>query len=122
MVPIFWQLHITTLGDQKGLLTYFRVLAMIKKTEQQLITDRIIEDGSYFRLSNVTLGYDVPVSDGIIESMDLYLSGINLFTITGYSGYNPEITSFLNNANIVGVDWNGLPNVSTVTLGVNVNF
>ncbi len=93
-----------------------------KENGATAITDRIIEDGSYFRLSNVTLGYDVPVSDGIIESMDLYLSGINLFTITGYSGYNPEITSFLNNANIVGVDWNGLPNVSTVTLGVNVNF
>lgn len=93
-----------------------------KENGAAAVTDRIIEDGSYFRMSNITLGYDVPVGDGVIESMNLYASGINLFTITGYSGYNPEITSFLNNANIVGVDWNGLPNVSTVTFGVNVNF
>ncbi|MGB2127874.1 MAG: SusC/RagA family TonB-linked outer membrane protein [Flavicella sp.] len=85
------------------------------------ITDRIIEDGSYFRISNVTLGYDVPIT-GAISKLNIYMSGINLWTFTGYSGYNPEITNFLNNGNILGVDWNGFPNTRTFLFGVNVNF
>ena len=85
------------------------------------IDDRIIEDGSYLRLSNLTLGYDVDV-EGVFESCNIYVSGINLFTLTDYSGYNPEVTNFLNNGNIIGVDWNGLPNVRSYLLGVNINF
>ena len=85
------------------------------------ITDRIIEDGSYFRISNVTLGYDVPVS-GAVSKLNVYMSGMNLWTFTGYSGYNPEVTNFLSNGNILGVDWNGFPNTRTFLFGVNVNF
>lgn len=87
------------------------------------ITDRIIEDGSYFRLSNVTIGYDLPVEDSnVFSRVNMYVSGINLLTVTGYSGYNPEITNFMNNGNIIGVDWNGLPNSRTFMLGLNLNF
>jgi TonB-linked SusC/RagA family outer membrane protein len=86
----------------------------------QSIDDRIIEDGSYFRLSNVTLGYDVPV-DGL-DLLNIYMSGTNLFTITDYSGFNPDVTSFANNGNIIGVDWNGAPNVKTFLIGLNIKF
>ena len=47
---------------------------------------------------------------------------MNLFTFTDYSGYNPEITNFMNNGNIVGVDWNGFPNAKTIMLGLNLKF
>ena len=87
----------------------------------QSIDDRIIEDGSYFRLSNVTLGYDVPV-DNILEKLNIYVSATNLLTITDYSGFNPDITSFSHNGNIIGVDWNSIPNVKTFLLGVSVKF
>ena len=60
------------------------------------MNDRIIENGSYFRLKNITLGYDIPVKEaGVFSRCNIYLSGQNLITITDYSGYDPEITSFL---------------------------
>ena len=87
------------------------------------ITDRIIEDGSFLRISNVTLGYDIPVENTtVFSSANIYVTGMNLFTFTNYSGYNPEITNFMNNGNIVGVDWNGFPNAQTIMLGLNLKF
>ena len=87
------------------------------------ITDRIIEDGSFLRISNITLGYDVPVEKiNVFSSANVYVSGMNLFTFTDYSGYNPEITNFMNNGNVVGVDWNGFPNAQTIMLGLNLKF
>ena len=85
------------------------------------ITDRIIEDGSYFRLSNLTIGYDIPVGKNM-KKFHVYVSGQNLFTITGYTGYEPNITSFQSNGNIQGVDWNSFPNARTFMLGLNVTF
>jgi TonB-linked SusC/RagA family outer membrane protein len=89
------------------------------------ITDRIIEDGSYFRLNNITLGYDVPIgkkNKKKINKVHVYVTGQNLFTITGYSGYDPNITSFQYNGNIQGVDWNPYPNTRMYLLGLNVTF
>lgn len=87
------------------------------------ITDRIIEDGSFLRISNITLGFDIPVeTSNVLSKANIYLSGINLFTFTEYSGYNPEVTSFAYNGNILGVDWLGMPNTRTLLLGLNLNF
>ena len=85
------------------------------------ITDRIIEDGSYFRVGNVTIGYDLPL-EKVFNRFYLYVSGQNLLTFTGYSGYEPNITSFLYNGNIQGVDWNGFPNARTYLIGLNFTF
>ena len=87
------------------------------------ISDRIIEDGSYLRLNNMTVGFDVPISEGSdIENMNIFLAGQNLFTLTKYSGYDPEISNFLYTGLINGVDWNGPPNAKTILLGININF
>ncbi len=87
------------------------------------ISDRIIEDGSYLRLNNVTVSYDIPVENSLLlERLNVYIAGQNLFTWTNYSGYNPEVSSFLNNGLINGVDWNGAPNAKTILLGLNINF
>ncbi|WP_366182877.1 TonB-dependent receptor [Flavobacterium ovatum] len=87
------------------------------------ITDRIIEDGSYLRLNNVTIGYDIPVEKSkFFERLNVYIAGQNLATWTHYSGYNPEITNFLYTGLIKGVDWNGSPNARTILLGLNINF
>ena len=85
------------------------------------ITDRIIEKGSYFRITNVNIGYDIPVGKHI-QKLHIYVSASNLFTITNYTGYEPNITSFMGNGNIQGVDWNAFPNAKTYTLGLNVTF
>ena len=87
------------------------------------ISDRIIEDGSYLRLNNVTVSYDIPLENSsLMERLNVYVAGQNLFTWTDYSGYNPEVSSFLNNGLINGVDWNGAPNAKTILLGLNINF
>ena len=85
-------------------------------------TDRIVEDGSYFRLNNVTLSYDLDVKESFFQGIRLFASGNNVFTITDYSGYDPELTSFLYDGTIMGVDWVGTPNVSSYVLGVNIKF
>ena len=87
------------------------------------ISDRIIEDGSYLRLNNVTIGYDIPVENSTtFDRVNVYIAGQNLATWTSYSGYNPEVSSFMYTGLINGVDWNGAPNAKTFLLGVNINF
>ena len=87
------------------------------------ISDRIIEDGSFLRLNNVTISYDIPVEKSLLmDRFNVYIAGKNLVTWTDYSGYNPEVTSFLNNGLINGVDWNGPRNAKTILLGLNINF
>ena len=90
---------------------------------QQSLTDFFVEDGSYLRLNNITIGYDVPVQyNALIDKMNVYITGQNLFTWTNYSGYDPEITNFLYTGLINGVDFNGRPNAQTILLGLNINF
>ena len=85
--------------------------------------DRFVEDGSYLRLKNITLNYDVPIKpDNFIDSANVYVTGTNLFTWTDYSGYDPEITTFMYDGLIQGVDWNNKPNSKSVLVGVNLTF
>lgn len=86
------------------------------------VSDRYVEDGSYLRLANVTIGYDLPIKSGVLTGVNVYVSGQNLLTWTGYSGYDPEVTSFLSNGLINGVDWNGSPNARNLLFGLNLNF
>lgn len=88
-----------------------------------IFCDRVVEDGSYFRLNNVTLGYDLPIkATDLFQNINVYVSGRNLFYITNYSGYEPQVTSFLHDGTIMGVDWVGTPNVKTVLFGINLTF
>lgn len=89
----------------------------------EYLTDRIVEDGSYLRLNNLTIAYDLSADWlKMFSNIHLYASGRNLFTITDYSGYNPQSTSFLNDGTIQGVDWVGSPSVRTYVFGMNITF
>ena len=94
----------------------------------QYMLDTIIEDGSFLRLNNITLNWELPakkISDRTLlkfTSMNIFVTGQNLFTWTDYSGYDPEVTSFMWTGLIQGVDWNGPPNAKNILIGVNVNF
>lgn len=88
---------------------------------------RFLEDGSYFRLKNVQLGYTIPnTKKWHIDNIRLYLSGTNLFTITNYSGLDPEMTVSTNSAaegDIAnGIDWGTYPVARSVTIGLNITF
>ena len=83
----------------------------------------MLEDGSFFRLKNLQIGYTLPDSAiGSIgaDSIRIFLQGTNLFTITDYSGYDPEIIQN-NNLNL-GVDRRVYPFSKTFTIGTNIKF
>ncbi len=86
-------------------------------------SDFFIEDGSYIRLRNVSLGYSLdPSLTRLIGAsrLRIYVAAQNLFTITGYSGHDPEIGS--NGALNVGIDRNIYPQARSYTLGLNLSF
>lgn len=89
------------------------------------LSDRFIEDGSYIRLQTVSLGYNLPtklINKAKIASARIYLSGQNIYTLTNYSGYDPELGSFNNNALFSNVDNGNYPNPRTYTIGANITF
>lgn len=86
-------------------------------------TDRMVEDGSFLRLSYVTLGYNLPVKKiGGIQAANIFISGQNLLLFTKYSGFDPEVNSFAFDASRQGVDWNSFPNQKSFMLGLNITF
>jgi TonB-dependent starch-binding outer membrane protein SusC len=86
-------------------------------------TDRIIEDGSFLRLSNVTLSYRVPLAkDKVIESLDLSFAANNVLLFTNYSGYDPEVNSFSFDPLRKGLDWQSFPNQKSFTFSLNLSF
>lgn len=87
-------------------------------------SDRFVEDGSYLRLRNVQLGYSFPrsvLSKIGISQLRVYCSADNLFTITDYSGWNPEIANY-GGALGAGVDGATYPIPTIITGGVNITF
>ncbi len=89
------------------------------------MSDRYVEDASFWRIQNITLGYRVPkeISSKVkINNLRIYGSIQNLYTFTGYSGYDPEIGSLNNNIRLTNVDTGHYPNPRTFTIGANVEF
>jgi len=90
-------------------------------------TSRFFEDASFIRLRDVTVGYTLPkelLSKLKINNARLYLTGSNLFTITKYTGPDPETNSAGDSANglVQGLDFNGVPQTKSLNLGINVTF
>ena len=89
------------------------------------ISSRFIEDGSFIRLKNVSLGYTFPknwMRRVNIENMRAYISAQNVKTWTDYSGYDPEIGSFNQNPLINGVENGRYPISRSFTVGLNATF
>ncbi len=86
---------------------------------------RYIEDGSYLRLKSITLGYTFDknlVRKIGLESLRLTLNATNLFTITKYKGYDPEVGVSTANPNVYGLDYGRYPSPTTVSFGMNMSF
>jgi TonB-linked SusC/RagA family outer membrane protein len=86
---------------------------------------RYVEDGSYVRLKNVTLGYSVPSSliNRIgVTKLRAYVSGTNLITLTKYTGYDPEVSAYNRNDAMIGVDLSNYPTARTITFGIDITF
>ena len=83
-----------------------------------------IEDGSFLRLSNLTIGYSFPHSLKKIgiDKFRLYGSAYNLWTWTNYTGYDPEVDTQRDTPLTPGIDWNAYPRSRSFIIGINVEF
>lgn len=86
---------------------------------------RFVEDGSFLRLKNITLGYTLPqkwTKKAYISKLRIYGSAQNLFCLTGYSGYDPEVSSASNSPMTPGLDWGAYPKSRVMTFGIDIQF
>jgi TonB-linked SusC/RagA family outer membrane protein len=95
------------------------------------INSHFIEDASFLRMKNITLGYTVRSNSSVFQSFRVYGSVENLFTITKYTGWDPEVDTkgYESNSNGgqtanagAGLDFNSYPGMRSFTLGLNFNF
>lgn len=91
------------------------------------VSSRFLEDASYFRLKNLQVGYTIPNTDRIgISRLRVYVAATNLFTISKYTGMDPEMTVSANakgeGDRAAGIDWGTYPVAKSVTFGINLTF
>jgi TonB-linked SusC/RagA family outer membrane protein len=90
-----------------------------------VVSDRLIEDASYLRLKNATLGYAFPkriAADARAERIRIFLTGQNLFTLTPYSGYDPEANTYEQNSLYQGIDFGVYPSARSWLAGIEITF
>lgn len=87
-----------------------------------LISNRYVEDGSYLKLKSLNIGYVWKPNFKGISNVNVYASATNLFTITGYSWFDPEVNAFGSDASRRGVDVYSYPSSRTFSLGIKVDF
>ena len=78
------------------------------------IDDRYVQDASYLKLRNLTVGYRIPLSRDIPVNVRIYATGQNLLTLTQYKGYDPEVSS--------GTDSGAYPSARSIIFGTNISF
>lgn len=84
----------------------------------------MVEDGSFIRFNNITLGYNFPktsIAKVGLKGLRVYVTAQNPFTITKYSGYNPEVSTN-SNALTPGIDYGAYPTNKSLAFGLNINF
>jgi TonB-dependent starch-binding outer membrane protein SusC len=93
-------------------------------------SNRFVEDGSYLRLKNIILSYNVPanslqsITKGVVSNISIYISAQNLLTFTKYSGYDPEVGNHIPGSSTLtnGIDYAVYPQPKGFQVGINANF
>ena len=89
------------------------------------IYSRFIEDGSFLRLKNLTVGYTFPqrwTRKFYVSKLRLYFTAQNLFVVTGYKGYDPEVNMRASNPMTPSLDWGAYPKSKVYTFGIDLTF
>ena len=84
-----------------------------------------VEDGSFLKINNISLGYTLPkslTSKIKLSNVRFYATGYNLYTWTKYSGYDPEVNTYPNNGLTPGIDWGAYPSAISLVFGANITF
>lgn len=101
------------------------VYPKVNPNERNIFSDAQVEDGSFIRIKNITLGYTLPqqwLAKAGMRSARLYVTVNNLFTLTDYRGYDPEINAFGQNNLLQGIDYGSYPLARTAIVGVQLGF
>ncbi|MEQ1800177.1 MAG: SusC/RagA family TonB-linked outer membrane protein, partial [Lacibacter sp.] len=90
---------------------------------------RFLEDGSFLRLKNIMLSYNVPdqslksITKGVVSSLRIYVSAQNILTFTKYTGYDPEVGNRTPNSSLTnGIDFAVYPLPKSYAVGIQANF
>ncbi|UZR98818.1 SusC/RagA family TonB-linked outer membrane protein [Chondrinema litorale] len=97
----------------------------IGQSTNGLVSTRWIEDGSFFRIRDVTLGFTLPenMSSKVkVNMLRMYLQVQNLYNFTSYSGYDPEINVYENRGSMIGADYASYPRARTYLFGLNITL
>lgn len=96
----------------------------VNRDQAKVYSSRFIEDGSFVRLDNISLGYNFNLPELYISNARIFVSAQNLFTITNYSGTDPEVNSEISRTGVapLGVDYLSYPKARTFSMGINVSF
>lgn len=93
--------------------------------EKMIFSDWAVEDGSFLRLNTLTLGYTLPKSlltKAHIQNLRFYVTAYNVFCLTSYSGYDPEVSTIRKTNLTPGVDYSAYPKSRQFVVGLNLNF
>lgn len=111
--------ELTAVNAHKSIAAYYDMEA-----GDTYIHSWAVEDGSFLKLSNITLGYTFPkkmINKAGLSSLRLYATGSNLLTWTKYTGFDPEVST-MGNGLTPGVDFGGYPRSRSYVFGINVSF
>ncbi|HND87696.1 MAG TPA: SusC/RagA family TonB-linked outer membrane protein, partial [Saprospiraceae bacterium] len=88
------------------------------------VSDRFLEKGNFFRLQDLTAGYNFKMSNKTISSLRVFVTGQNLLLFTPYSGLDPEVNvnKQIDDIPSLGIDYNAYPRARTISVGANVSF
>jgi hypothetical protein len=92
---------------------------------RHVFSDWAVEDGSYLRLNTLSLGYTIPsgiVKRVHIQNLRIYVSGQNVFILTNYSGFDPEVSSRRNTPLTPALDYSAYPKSRQILFGLNLTF
>ncbi len=97
----------------------------LNSTTNNLHSNRLLEDGSYLRLKNLSMGYNLPpklTSKLMLDHVRIYVTATNLLTLTKYTGSDPEVSTLDGSTSAQGIDFFTLPQVRTISLGINATL
>jgi hypothetical protein len=89
------------------------------------LSDRNIENGSFLRVKNITLSYQVPLTKfklDRLKNLRIYVSGQNVMTFTKFSGFDPEVNNFGQDNLMRGIAFGNYPQAKTFLAGLNIGF
>jgi TonB-linked SusC/RagA family outer membrane protein len=97
----------------------------VTNSPNAVVSDRLVEDASYLRLKNLTLGYSLPgrwTKKVSLEKARLFVTGQNLLTFTPYSGYDPEANTYEQNSLYQGIDFGAYPSSRGWIIGIEITL